>query len=256
MSEPRRVVVTGSASGLGAAVADRLSAEGARVIGVDRRDAAVVADLGTPEGRRSALEEVARAAGGALEGVVSCAGLGPYDEAGAVTRVNYFGAVAILDGLRDLLARGREPAAVAISSVGAVFEALAIPAFLEACLAGNEPGALAAIEGRDGNTAYVNAKRALALAVRRRAPEWGSRGIRLNAVAPGHTETPMLDRLLEHEALGPPIRALPVPLGRFAPAGEVAGSVVFLLGPDARYVHGHVLFADGGADAVVRPETF
>lgn len=256
MSEARRIVVTGSASGLGSAVAERLVAEDVRVIGVDRRDADVVADLGTPEGRRRALDGIARHAGDALEGVVSCAGLGPYDAAGDVVRVNYFGALAMLDGLRDLLAAGREPAAVAISSVGAVFEVLAIPALLEACLAGDEPAALAAVEGSDGNTAYVNAKRALALAVRSRAAQWGRLGIRLNAVAPGHTQTPMLDRLLQHEALGPAIRGLPVPLGRFAPAAEVAGAVVFLLGPDARYVHGHVLFADGGADASVRPDTF
>lgn len=256
MSEARGIAVTGSASGLGAAVAERLAADGARVIGVDRHGADVVADLGTAAGRRAALDGVARLAGGALEGVVSCAGLGPYDDAPDVIRVNYFGAVAMLDGLRDLLAAGREPAAVAISSVGAVFEVLAIPELLQACAAGDEPAALAAIQGQDGNTAYVNAKRALALAVRRRAAEWGGLGIRLNAVAPGHTQTPMLDRLLQHEALGPAIRGLPVPLGRFAPAPEVAGAVSFLLGRDARYVHGHVLFADGGADAAVRPETF
>jgi len=55
---------------------------------------------------------------------------------------------------------------------------------------------LEAVAGHDGNTAYVGAKHALAQAVRRRAPEWGALGIRLNAVAPGKMETPMLDALL------------------------------------------------------------
>lgn len=250
------LVVTGSASGLGAAVADRLKRDDHRVIGIDRRDADIVADLGTPEGRAHALREAAEQAQGVLDGVLSCAGLGPYDDATAITRVNFFGAIAMLDGLRDCLARGTNPAAVAISSVGAVAEALAIPEHLEACHAGDEARALATIEGQPGNTAYVNAKRALAQAVRQRAAEWGALGIRLNAVAPGKTETPMLDRLLDDEDHAPAINALPVPLGRSAPAAEVAAAVVFLLGPDSSYVHGQVLFVDGGADAIMRPDTF
>ncbi len=249
-----RVVVTGTASGLGAALRRRLEADGRQVLGIDRRDADVVADLGEPDGRARALAAVRAAAGGALDGVVSCAGLGPYEEAQAITRVNYFGAVAVLDGLRDLLAAGASPAAVAISSVGGAADPLLIPEYLAACHAGDEKRAQEIIAGRDGTTAYVNAKRALAQAVRRRAPEWGALGIRLNAVAPGKMETPMLERLLADAVQGPPVRALAVPLGRSAPADEVAAAVCFLLGPDASYVHGHVLFVDGGAHAVLAPD--
>jgi NAD(P)-dependent dehydrogenase (short-subunit alcohol dehydrogenase family) len=250
----RTIVVTGSASGIGAATAERLRKDGHRVIGVDLRAGEVVADLGTEQGRRRALAGIERASDGALEGVVSAAGAGPYDDAATVPRVNYFGAVAMLDGLLELLARGREPSAVAISSIGAVFDALALPAFVEACLAGDEAQALREIEGRDGNAAYVNAKRAFALAVRRRAPVWGARGVRLNAVLPGSIATPMLDKLHAHEALGPQVRALPKPLGREAWAAEVAGPIAFLLGPDASYVHGELLHVGGGSDAIVRPD--
>jgi NAD(P)-dependent dehydrogenase (short-subunit alcohol dehydrogenase family) len=248
------IAVTGTASGIGAATAERLRKDGHRVIGVDLRTGDVVADLGTEEGRRTALEGIERLSGGALEGVVSAAGAGPYDDARTVTRVNYFGAVAMLDGLLEALARGRSPAAVAISSIGAVFDALAIPAFVEACLAGDEARALREIEGHDGNIAYVNAKRAFALAVRRRAPAWGARGVRLNAILPGSIATPMLDKLHVHESLGPQVRALPKPLGREASADEVAGPIAFLLGPDASYVHGELLHVGGGSDAVVRPD--
>jgi len=250
----RTIVVTGSASGIGAAAAERLRKDGQRVIGVDLRVGDVVADLGTQEGRSRALAGIERASGGALEGVVSAAGAGPYDDARTVTSVNYFGAVAMLDGLLELLARGSGASAVAISSIGAVFDALAIPGFVEACLAGDEARALREIEGRDGNTAYVNAKRAFALAVRRRAPAWGARGVRLNAILPGSTATPMLDKLHVHEALGPMVRALPKPLGREALASEMAGPIAFLLGPDASYVHGELLHVGGGSDAVVRPD--
>jgi NAD(P)-dependent dehydrogenase (short-subunit alcohol dehydrogenase family) len=254
MSGVGSFVVTGSASGLGAAVARRLEGQGHRIVGIDRWDADIVADLGDPVGRARALRAALQAVGGAVDGVVSCAGLGPYEDAGAITRVNFFGAVAILDGLRDALARGSDPAAVAISSLGGAVDALRVPGYLEACHAGDEKRALALIAGRDGNTGYVNAKRALAQAVKRRAGEWGRLGIRLNAVAPGTMATPMLERLLADERHAPAIRALPVPLGRCAAAEEIAGTVVFLLGPDAGYVHGHVLFADGGAHALMDPD--
>jgi NAD(P)-dependent dehydrogenase (short-subunit alcohol dehydrogenase family) len=251
---PRTIAVTGSASGIGAATAARLEKDGHRVIRVDWKGGDVVADLGTAAGRAAAVQGIRRAAGGALEGLVSGAALGPYDDPAAVVRVNYFGAVAVLDQLQDLLARGREPAAVAISSIGAVFEAMHAPGFAAACLAGDEAGALAALGGRDGNAAYTNAKHALALAVRRRAPGWGAAGVRLNAVMPGKVATPMLAAIHRHEALGPAVGALPVPLAREAQPEELAAAIAFLLGPDARYVHGALLKVDGGSDAVVRPD--
>jgi NAD(P)-dependent dehydrogenase (short-subunit alcohol dehydrogenase family) len=250
----RTVAVTGSASGIGAATAERLEKGGCRVIRVDWKGGDVVADLGTREGRERAIGGVRRLAGDRLDGLLSGAGLGPYDDPRAVLRVNYFGALAMLDGLRDLLARGREPAAVAISSIGALFTALVVPACALACLAGDEPAAEAALDGKDGNTAYVTAKHALALALRRRASEWGTLGIRLNAVLPGKVATPMLAKIHANEALGPSIQALPVPLGREAAPEEIAAAIVFLLGEDARYVHGTTLKVDGGSDAIVRPE--
>ena len=249
----RTIAVTGAASGICAATATRLERDGCRVIRVDWKGGDVVADLGSAAGRDAAVEGVRRLAGEALDGLVSGAGLGPYDDPAAVVRVNYFGAVALLDGLRDLLARGREPAAVAISSLAAVFEAMHLPGFAAACLAGDEAEALALVDGKDGNAAYGNAKHALALAVRQRVSQWGAAGIRLNAVLPGKVATPMLAKLHVHEGLGPAVRALPVPLARDAAPEEMAGAIAFLLGPDARYIHGALLHADGGVDALVRP---
>src|SRR4051812_19545561 len=114
----RTVVVTGSASGMGAATKARLEADGQRVIGVDIRDADVVADLATASGRETAIEAITQRSGGAIDGVVTWAGIaGLTDVPGsALVSVNYFGSVVLLDALRPLLANGERPAAVAISS--------------------------------------------------------------------------------------------------------------------------------------------
>ena len=250
----RTIAVTGSASGIGAATAARLEKDGHRVIRVDWKGGDVVADLGTPAGRAAAVGGIRARRGATLDGLVSGAGLGPYDDPAAVVRVNYFGAVAVLDGLRDLLARGREPAAVAISSIGAVFEALHVPGFAAACLAGDEAGALARIEGKDGNIAYANAKHALALAVRRRAAAWGAAGIRLNAVLPGKVATPMLAEIHAHEVLGPDGERPARPARPRGPARGARRGDRLPARPDARYVHGALLKVDGGSDALVRPD--
>jgi 3alpha-hydroxysteroid 3-dehydrogenase len=249
--------ITGAASGICAAVADRLKREGHRVIGVDVQPTDVVADLGTAEGRSDATARVAELSGGSLDGLVSGAGLGPYCEPAPVLRVNYFGALAILDDLMPLLSKGSEPAAVAISSMGAIYADvipdLAVPECLDACLSGDEDAAVQAIEGRTGNDAYCVAKRALAYKVRDYATLWGEAGIRLNAIAPGSTETPMLDKIFETPEIADAVRAMPIPLGRSATPEELASVICFLLGRDARFIHGAMIHADGGADCLVRP---
>ena len=93
MSDPGTTVVTGSASGLGAALVSLLEAEGRSVIGVDRHEADIVADLGTVEGRDAAIAAIVARTGGRLDGLVSCAGLSPlHPDAAAVVSVNWFGA--------------------------------------------------------------------------------------------------------------------------------------------------------------------
>ena len=250
----RTIVITGSGSGLGAAVRARLEAAGDRVIGVDLRDQEVEADLATATGRSAAMNAVLEACEGTLDGLVVCAGLGPHVQPrSAIVAVTYSGAVEVLDGLRPALAAGDRPAAVAISSNSIGMVPVNDPSLLDAMLEGTEAEALARAAEFDGSSVYAHTKIALARAVRRRAQAWGEAGVRLNAIAPGPVNTPLLQGSLDDPTLGPLVDALPIPLGRRAEADDVAATVVFLLGPDAGFVHGSVLFADGGTDALVRP---
>ena len=255
----RVVVVTGSASGIGAAVRERLVAAGCRVIGVDLRNADVTADLADAAGRARAIDGARALAGASLDGLVACAGLGPQVEDHArIVAVNYFGATAILDGLRPLLARGSEPAAVAVSSNSSTLVPDAAGELAAACLAGDEADACRIARERDGSHAYASSKLALARFVRRNAPgaDWAGAGIRLNAVAPGAVQTPLLQEGLDHPQWGPAIRGFPIPLGGFGTAGQIAAAIAFLLGPDASFCCGTVLYADGGSDALIRRDRY
>jgi len=251
----RIIVVTGSASGLGAATRSRLEKAGDTVIGVDLRDAEVEADLSSREGRSEAIDTIA-ARSDVLDGLVVCAGLGPHvTPASLLVAVNYFGAVNVLDGLLPLLARGTSPAAVAVASnsIGLVPDEGTV---VDTMLGGDEDAARTIAERIPGAVLYGLTKQALARAVRRRAVAWGEAGVRLNAIAPGPTMTPLLQGSLDDEALGPLVDALPIPMRRRAEPEEMAGIIAFLLSADASYVHGSIWFADGGTDAEVRPDHF
>jgi NAD(P)-dependent dehydrogenase (short-subunit alcohol dehydrogenase family) len=227
---------------------------GHRVVGVDRHEADVCADLSTSAGRVAAVEEVGRFVGGRVDAVVASAGtsgLGPTD-----VRVDYFGAVATLDGLRPLLARASAPRAVAVVSF-----ALLLPvedALVDACLDDDEARAVALAEGPppvDPGVVYASAKRALARWVRRQAPtaSWAGAGIPLNAVAPGVIRTPMTEPLLaDAETARTLTHTVPMPLGGIADAAAVATVLAFLTSEELQSVTGQVLFVDGGADCVTR----
>lgn len=248
------IAITGSASGIGKATRERLEREGHTVIGVDLRDAEVIADLTTPDGRSAMVEGVTRASGGALDGLLAGAGVsGRTSESSRVLRLNYFGAVATLAGLRPLLAKGTNASAVAISSNAATTQPTgADPAAVAACLAGDEESVIA--NAADiGAMSYAVAKLALARWVRRNAvtKEWVGSGIRLNAIAPGIIVTPMTEAGLE-TILNMP--NWPRPTEEPGRPEEVAGLIRYLLSPEARYFVGSFIVMDGGTDAALRPD--
>jgi len=235
-----------------------LEKDGHRVIGIDIRDAEVIADLTTPAGRATAMESVRKAAGGRLDGAVACAGLGTTTEPWSlIVSLNYFGAQVLLEGLRDLLVAGKPSAAVAVSSNSSTIPGMDTE-LVEACLAGDEERARELALALDGTRTYGGAKLALARWVRRSAPgpSWAGAGIRLNAVAPGAVQTPLLQAGLDDPQYGPAIRAFPVPLGGFGAPEQLASAIAFLLSPEASFCCGSVVFVDGGTDALLRPDAF
>lgn len=97
--------------------------------------------------------------------------------------------------------------------------------------------------------AYCAAKAALNSLTRVLAVEWATRGVRVNAVAPGFVRTAMTEELLAHETLGPSLLSS-APLGRFAESHEIASTVVFLASDDASYITGQTICVDGGWTAL------
>ena len=257
-SRQRTVVVSGSASGMGAATVVRLRSDGQRVIGIDRHDAEIVADLSTGAGRSVAVEEVRRLAGDSIDGLVTWAGVaGLSDVAGSLlASVNYFGTVELLEGLRPLLAEGDAPSAIAISSNSTTCQPGIPMSLVDKCLAGDEQGARDAADELGALLTYPATKLAVARWVRRNAPGelWAGAGITLNVIVPGAIETPMLQATRDDPTIGRFIDAFPIPVGRTGSAQELADVVSFLLGPSARFCCGSLFFIDGGTDALVRPD--
>jgi len=252
--------VTGSASGMGHAVADRLRARGDTVITVDLTGADIPADLSTPAARRGAAADVLAACSGRLDGAVLAAGVGPTPGAERlITEVNFFGVVDLLEAWRPALARA-DRAKVAVFSSNSTTTVPAVPGrAIRALLAGDAERALRTyrVFGRYAPpVAYAASKIAVSRWVRRRAvtPQWAGAGIRLNALAPGAVRTPMLDRQLATPAEARNVVRFPIPVGGFGDAGQLADWAVFMVSDAADFLCGSVVFVDGGSDAYFRAD--
>ena len=235
--ESLRVLVTGAAGGIGAAVTQRLVAEGARVAAADLQapggvgEASVGGDV-TDEDDAARVVEEAHAALGGLDGLVLTAGIhyvGPTHEMAA----------ADFDRVLAVSARG-------------TFLCLraALPGMLQQ-RSGRivTYGSTAALVGAPRLTAYAAAKGAVLQITRSVAAEYASEGIRVNCLCPGATDTPLLRRLMADRP-DPEHFAQAHPIGRFANADEIAAATAFLLSDDASYFIGSAVVCDGGFTTV------
>lgn len=222
----RVAVVTGGASGIGAAVTERLKHLGARPVVWDRNPSAeIVCDVSDPESVDDALRRTVATVGVPTLAAV-CAGVGhsgllmdvPPEEFAGVLAVNLSGAWlsmrAIAGAMRDAGAGGAMSVVTSVS---------------------------ARLVDR-GMGAYCASKAGLEMLVKVAAYEWSEFGIRVNAVGPGVTRTPMLGRAPEtgmtEEVVGR------TPLGRLGEAHDIAEAMTALMALD--WVTGQVIMADGG----------
>lgn len=253
----RTYIISGSASGIGAETARRLRDQGHTVVGVDLRNADVNADLSTVDGREAAVQGAIEAANGSIDAVIACAGVSLFEPLTA--KVNYFGAVRLLEGLRPVLAKSAAPRAAAISSAATLQSP--DPALVEAMLADDEALTVELAQKFTdsgpwgGYVIYPSSKMALARWIRRECikPEWAGEGIPLNAIGPGVVETPMTTELLAtKESTEMVDAAMPMPLNYHTDAGTVAELLIYLTSEANSHVTGQMIYIDGGFDALTR----
>lgn len=244
--ESRVAVVTGGASGLGAATALRLGREGCRVIVLDtdldgaRRvghelgdGVGMHADVSDPESIRVALEGVER-----VDVVINAAGHVAHSRLekldletwNRMLAVHVTGTLLVVQATLELLRAANGGAVVNVAST-------------------------AALVGRPHLTAYTAAKGAVVGLTRQLAVDLAPQGIRVNCVAPGDVRTPMTEPLYERlgggsiEA-GEALVASNGLLGRVAEPEEIAAVICFLASDEARFFTGSIVVPDGGVTAI------
>jgi meso-butanediol dehydrogenase/(S,S)-butanediol dehydrogenase/diacetyl reductase len=244
MAVRRVAVITGAASGIGRACVELFTERGCGVVAVDLDGAdwswlpagaeveTVAGDV-ADEAVAAAMVAAAQTRWGRLDVAVLNAGVvgGPgFEEPGALDRLDRVLAVNV-----RAVAAGIRHAAPAMRATG---DAPAIVATASTSGFGGDPR----------NFAYNASKAAVMNLVRAAAIDYGSLGIRVNAVAPGPVETGMTARLQQAPAIHRAM-ARRIPLQRWGQPRELAEAVWFLTSPAASFVHGVVLPVDGGLSA-------
>lgn len=253
----RTYVVTGSASGIGAATAELLRERGHKVIGVDLRNAEVNADLSTAAGRASAIADTLLASAGKIDAVIAAAGVSA--PKAFTVAVNFFGVTAFLEGLLPALSASSAPRVAVVSSMASL--QVNSEALVEALMAGDETealrigGELEAAGPRTGYLNYPSSKRAISRWIRRECitEAWAGAGIPLNAVAPGTVITNMTRELLAtEEGRKMADDNVPMPLNYHSEAVVIARMLAWLTSEENTHVTGQTIYIDGGADATLR----
>lgn len=245
--EGKVVVVTGAGSGIGAACVKRLHDEGATVIAADvtQQAAAAIAESFNQSERietpvldvcdHAAVQQTvqeARARLGRLDGLVNCAGITGIgsiidtapEQHRKIMDVNLNGTINMCQAYVQAVRDDGYPRAIVNISSGA------------------------GILGVPNRLSYVASKFGISGITKSMCPELGPLGIRVNAVAPGVTRTPLMEY-----ALKDPVRSKAIlaahPIGRIGEPEEIAAAILFLLSDEASFMTGSVMSVDGGQTA-------
>ena len=245
-------VLTGGATGIGAAIKARLTAAGHRVLVLDLRDGDIDVDLSVASQRQSAISAVLALGLDSIDGIITCAGVASHfpDKENILT-INYSGSNDIIKGLQHRLSAGASVVMVWSNPAPLCKK----PDVAELLLNDDWQGIAALLGDLSGHDCYSGSKLAIAKWMRKYAPELARQGIRLNAIAPGYTETAMTKAVADDPQYGDAIRQFvaSIPMQRPGHPEDMADAVEFLLSDKASFVSGSMLFIDGGHDAMFRP---
>jgi NAD(P)-dependent dehydrogenase (short-subunit alcohol dehydrogenase family) len=218
-------VVTGAASGLGAAIAARFAREGARVIAADIAAGSPYALDVADSGSCAALVRRVMQEKGRIDYLVNSAGIGAD--------------VPFLDTTPELFDR-----IIAVNLRGTFLIGQACARVMGAGGAIVNIASVSGMRGNTGRTAYGASKGGVITMTQVMAAELASRGIRVNAISPGPVDTPLVEKM--HDAEIRAIYARAIPMQRYGKPEEIACAALFLCSNDASYITGHVLVVDGG----------
>jgi NAD(P)-dependent dehydrogenase (short-subunit alcohol dehydrogenase family) len=249
--EGKRYVVTGAASGIGHAVAEKLLAAGAEVVCLDRNTpkAAVTrhieVDLANPQSIDAAVEQL----DGHFDGLLNVAGIPGTAPAELVFAVNSLAVRHLTESFFDKLAPGGS--VVVVSSTAGFGWPLRLEPIrdLLATDTFEEGAAWFKANPQQGN-AYNFSKEVSTVYALSMGLALGDMGFRLNAVLPGPVETPILVDF--EESMGKDtLDGLKDLLGKHADPGDIADVVLFLASDEARWINGQAIAADGGISGAV-----